>query len=34
VPQPAPILLRPLDLPTSSDTLSPLSNPDDPDDNR
>ena len=29
VPQPAPILLRPLDLPTSRDTLSPLAEADD-----
>lgn len=30
IPQPAPILLRPLDLPTTSDSLSPLTNPDNP----
>jgi len=31
IPQPAPILLRPLDLPTSNDSLFPLTNPDEPD---
>ena len=30
LPQPAPILLRPLDLPTTNDSLFPLTNPDDP----
>jgi len=30
IPQPAPILLRPLDLPTNNDSLLPLTNPDDP----
>ena len=34
IPQPEPILLRPLDLPSSSDSLFPLTNPDSPPDGR
>jgi hypothetical protein len=34
IPEPAPILLRPLDLPSSSDSLYPLTNPDSPPDGR